>query len=642
MASQTSHQTSAGKAAAQPGSLNATLLYFGGMLATFTGERLIGAGTARWLTLVGVLMVLGAIALRFLRAGRATGEAQQTERQILFLYALGTGALLLYFLQSDLFATPFGKPLEHDSPKLAGALAALWPAVWVASAFPLLLVEIAYAAVARAPRLEIGRIRDAVFTGFGLAGAIIFAFSAYYVSSERDKKLDLSYFRTARPGESTRKIVRSLDQPITVSIFYPPANEVREEVYGYFSDLAKESKLLEVKSYDQAVDPQKAKEVGVSGNGVVAISRGTRKELLSVGLELESSRTQLKNLDKEAQKRLLQVARPARNVYLTTGHGERTFDPTSDTDKRLTLKDLRDLMTQQSYTVRSLGAAEGLATDVPNDASVVMIIGPTKEFLPEETQSIARYLERGGRLLVALDPDGAADAGVDLDATLKLTGLHYNKTILANDQIYARRTQQQVDRTNIATGSYSSHPSVTSLSHLGMRAPMVLFGAGSLEEVKGKDASLSIDFSVRAHPATWMDTNKNFTYDTGEVKKAYNLAAAVVKKKAGGKPAEEMRALVVADSDAVADTLITNPGNAYFVLDGLKWLVGDEGITGEISSEADVPITHTRKQDVTWFYTSIFGVPALVLGFGWSMSARRRRSRRAAPAKKAAAQKEAA
>jgi hypothetical protein len=139
-----------------------------------------------------------------------------------------------------------------------------------------------------------------------------------------------------------------------------------------------------------------------------------------------------------------------------------------------------------------------------------------------------------------------------------------------------------------------------------------------------------------------MDGNKNFNYDTGEVKKAYNLAAAVVKKKAGGKPTDEMRALVLADSDAVGDTLLGNPGNAYFMLDGLKWLVGDEGITGEISSEADVPITHTRKQDVTWFYTSIFMVPALVLGLGWFMSARRRRSRRVATAQQKQAQKEAA
>ena len=177
--------------------------------------------------------------------------------------------------------------------------------------------------MARAPRLEIARIRDAMWSGVGLAGALVFAFALCYVGSERDKKVDLCYFRTARPGESTRKIVQTLDQPVQVSLFFPPANEVREEVVGYFDDLKKESKLLEVQGYDRDVDPQKAKELGVSGNGIVVVARGGHREQLSVGLELEGARAQLRNLDHDVQKRLLKVARPARTVYLVTGHGER-------------------------------------------------------------------------------------------------------------------------------------------------------------------------------------------------------------------------------------------------------------------------------------------------------------------------------
>ena len=42
------------------------------------------------------------------------------------------------------------------------------------------------------------------------------------------------------------------------------------------------------------------------------------------------------------------------------------------------------------------------------------------------------------------------------------------------------------------------------------------------------------------------------------------------------------------------------------MLDGAKWLVGDEGITGEVSNENDVPIVHTKKQDQVWFYGSSF------------------------------------
>src|SRR5581483_6807213 len=159
-----------------------------------------------------------------------------------------------------------------DWPRLAVVLAALYPAGLTACLVPLLMVEMAYAAVARAPQLESLRIRDAMLSGLGLAGALVFAFTFSYVASERDKKIDLSYFRTAKAGEATRKIAGTLDQPIQISMFFPPANEVREEVKGYFADLTPISKMIELHDYDYAVDPAKAKELGVTGNGIIVVS----------------------------------------------------------------------------------------------------------------------------------------------------------------------------------------------------------------------------------------------------------------------------------------------------------------------------------------------------------------------------------
>ena len=84
--------------------------------------------------------------------------------------------------------------------------------------------------MARAPVLEIGRVRAALLSGLGIAFALVFAFGITYVATERDVRADFSYFRTSRAGESTRKIVQALDKPVAVHLFFPPANEVREEV----------------------------------------------------------------------------------------------------------------------------------------------------------------------------------------------------------------------------------------------------------------------------------------------------------------------------------------------------------------------------------------------------------------------------
>jgi hypothetical protein len=404
---------------------------------------------------------------------------------------------------------------------------------------------------------------------------------------------------------------------------------VKDQVIGYFAELQKASNLIQVQQYDHAIDPTKAKELGVTGNGTIVIKKGTRKQLLSVGIELEAARTQLANLDKEVNKRLMQVARPQRTVYLTYGHGERLDSPQNDTDKRGTIRDLRQLLVQQGDLVRNLGAADGLAADVPSDAALVLTIGPEKPFLPEEVAAMDRYLDKGGRWLLALDPENG-----DMKELTQLLAVSYRPVTLADDQVYARRTYQAGDRANIATGSYSSHASVTTLSHLGMRAPMILPGSGSLEEIAAKDRpesrkNLAVEFTVRSHMATWADINGNFQLDPPkEARRVWHLAAAVVRKRPGNQVKDETRALVLADSDALTDGVVGNPGNAYWVLDGVKWLLGDEALTGEVSSEVDVPVAHTRKEDVVWFYSTIFLAPLLALGIGSTVTRRRRKNRK--------------
>jgi hypothetical protein len=85
---------------------------------------------------------------------------------------------------------------------------------------------------------------------------------------------------------------------------------------------------------------------------------------------------------------------------------------------------------------------------------------------------------------------------------------------------------------------------------------------------------------------------------------------------------------VLADSDALTDELIVNRANSVLALNLVRWLSGDERLAGTINNEEDVPVRHTRKQDVAWFYASVFAAPALLLGIGFTV--RRRASRRKA------------
>ena len=558
------------------------------------------------------------MAMRFVRAGNASPDRRKFEQTLLGLYALGLGAVLLYLIQSDLWASAFKQPLERNWPRLSTVLAALWPVVWAAAAWPILLIELAYLEMARAPKLELGRIRSAMLSGLGLAAALTAAFSFAYVASERDKKADLAYFRTSRPGEVTRRIARGLDQPVEAAVFFPSANEVRDEVDDYLNDLAKETSQLKVTHYDFDIDPVKAKEYGVSTNGIVVFVRGARREQLGLPKDMEGAKTALKTLDKEVQQRLLTIVKPPRTAGFTLGHGERTWERgETDTDKRVGIALLRDGLIDQSYDVRSVNPADGLMNEVPKGITLLAIIGPRSPFTPEEYASINRFIDGGGRVLIALDPENK----VDMKEVLGPLNLEFKAEPLANEQSYARRMDQKIsDRANLVTATFSSHPSVTTLSRLGPRASVVLPGAGWINTKRERTAAIPVDSPVKAHFATFNDKNGNFTQDPGEDKRAWELAATAVKKDA--------RVFVIADSDWIGDEAIKVPGNSVLALDAIKWLMGDEAFSGQTSTEADVKITHTRKQDVVWFYSTIFLAPALVIAAGVMVTRKSRRNRR--------------
>ena len=605
-----------------------SVLYAVGLLALFLGERVAGAGGERLLlSALGLALVALAGMWRVGRVVRAAGEARVLERWLLGLFLLGGLGLALYFLQSDVGALVLGGPPRQRAPTLAVVLAALFPALLAATLLPLALVELAAAAMARGPVLELGRVRDALHSGLGLAFTLVFAFSSMYVATRADVSWDLAYFRTARPGEATRKLVQQLNAPVEVTLFFPPANDVRQALEQYFRELARVSGYFRVEVLDQAVEPARARALGVGENGTVVFSRGERHERLKVSLELERARGQLQRLDEDVYRRLRVVARSRRVLYLTAGHGERGLLPQSATaleKARPGLSQLEEWLRVLNVEVRTLGVAEGLGAEVPRDAAVLAVVGPERDFLPEELAALRRYVERGGRLWLALEPHGPG-----LESLLEPWGLKLLRVPLANDQRYLRTTYQQSDRANLGTASFSSHPSVGTLATLGSEAAVVFQGAAALESVQPLPQGVTHEVSVRALPETFQDADRDFTPDEGEPRRAWPLVVAV--EKAGVAKAAPVRAVVMGDSDVLTDGVLRTYGNPYLAMDSVLWLLGEEELAGVMSNEEDVPVQHSRQQDVVWFYSAVFLAPALVLGVGFLVTRRqgRRRATRA-------------
>jgi hypothetical protein len=541
-----------------------------------------------------------------------------------------------------------------------------WVTLIVLSVVPIAFAEAALYPMRSATHLEARRVRAAAASGFALALAAAYCSLFVYSASQTKAQADYSYFKTSEPGSSTRKMIESFTEPLKITAFFPEVSDVRMEVSGYLTELVKGVPNVELSMVDRYLEPKLAKDMKVFSDGTIVFAKGDTTRTLSIGADMQAARPKLKTLDKDVQEQLYKLLRSRRIAYLTVGHGELNAPSEDEKQKGRSADIVQEIIRSQNYQIRTLGLAQGLGKDVPDDAEVVFVLGPTEPFAPEEVDSLQRYGDKGGKLFIALDadsivnevPTGATEqAGLPaggapvtrtvqgLQALAKVAGLEYSPTLLANDTQHVRRRANNSDRALLITNRFSSHASVSTLSRNAARAAIIFARAGSLSALNLP--GYKVDMALKAMGGTFADLNQNYDFDKDTEKKdTYNLVAAVTKPVEGAaapkaddkdkdakKEPKEMRAFVLSDADGLTDLLLSNFGpNRLLLMDAIRWLGGEDSFAGEVNDEQDVRIEHSKQGDQVWFYSTIVGVPALVLGVGLGISRRARRTSKAVTA----------
>jgi len=621
------------KASAAPfSSIGCMILYLVGMVLCYIGERIFPEPLTSRLILdsLGLAFIIFTLAARGRNRSVSEGEVRSVEGLLALCYLGGRVALGLYGAQIEELRAPLSRMLDPGGlPRYRVILQVLWPIVWLCSILPALFVEASYASMARGEMIERRRIHSSAGSGLAIAMTCCILFVVNYIGSEHNIKRDLSFLRTTTPSASTRHMVAHLQEPFHVILFYPVVSEVKEDLLAYFEELREISEKFRLRIVDQPMEPNLAREHKVGNNGVVLCTYKENSEKLHVGMKLDAAKSKLAKLDVEFQKMFHKLVMEERIAYFTTGHEERGSVPKPAADERGTINLLKTLLRSQNFKVKSLGIAQGLALDIPAEATVVFAVDPRNDFQDAELEALRRYIRAGGRMFAALEPESTSN----FSEILSDFGLQYSPTMIANDKQYIRRRYNRSDRYNLYTNRFSSHTSVTTLSRSSSSLAVVLPGSGFLEEVGGAETKVSV--TVRSMPMTWADGNKNMEADEGEERKIFDLAAAVSgaaqplsSHEEGGEteeeqPGEEMRVFVLSDSDALSDEVIRNRGNYYLCADAVKWLLGEESYIGDVTSGEDVPIVHTGKEDVVWFYSTIFAVPLIIMGFGILYNRRR-------------------
>lgn len=234
-------------------------------------------------------------------------------------------------------------------------------------------------------------------------------------------------------------------------------------------------------------------------------------------------------LDKEVATALAHL-HDTRHAYYVLGHGEVPL--------------ARQQQLISALLLEHVEIREGtLLKPIPDDAALVMVIGPVTSIANAEYEMLGRYLTRGGKLIIALDPP------YDLFGLAPMLGVRLDPSTL--------RDNHAPDNENIVVSSVGKHPTIG--AH---RLTMLAHGAGALSPY-GVSAA-KVTFTLASPISSWRDVNGNHQLDLDEPPQSYPVGAA--------SDGYAFRALVFGDSSIWSDAL---PIQAQLPT-MLAWLLGQD------------------------------------------------------------------
>lgn len=190
-------------------------------------------------------------------------------------------------------------------------------------------------------------------------------------------------------SEQTVDLLSSLEEPVHIIGFYsnPGAQQDAELLLQEYQQ--KSNGLLTYEFIDPNLRPGVAQQYSVTRD-VLILSQSDRTAEATFADEQSLT---------GALARVL--AGSITKVYVLTGHGERSIDGFDD----FSLQTAADALNRGNFEVASLNLLE--SGEIPEDAGLLIIAGPTSQFREEEIDLITTFTGAGGALMVMMEPSAA-------------------------------------------------------------------------------------------------------------------------------------------------------------------------------------------------------------------------------------------
>jgi ABC-type uncharacterized transport system involved in gliding motility auxiliary subunit len=445
----------------------------------------------------------------------------------------------------------------------------------------------------------------------GVLAALAIAVGVNYVSARQNKRWDLTTSQQNSLSEQTVKVLQSLQQPVKFSVF--DRQTEFDRFRSRLDEYAYHSRQVSVEYIDPDTRPVVAKQYEIQQYGTVVVEYMGRRERVTSDGEQELTNGLIKALSDKQRK-----------VYFLQGHGEKEPNDT----ERDGYSALSGMLRSDNYMVERLVLAQ--QKDVPTDATVVIVAGPTSDVLPAELDMLRRYLARAGKLMVLLDPPiGAKPTPLsNLEALIKEWGVTLGNNVIVD-------VSGATNEPSIAVAAtYPLHAITEQFATLTIY-PV----ARTVEPVSGGTNGRTPTTIVETSRASWAESNfaslsTGVAMDAEGGDKAGPLSVAIAVSAPAGEegakpppdpaatpstnePKPETRVVVFGDSDFATNAYAGVPGNPNLFANAVNWLAQQENLIAIRPKPAeDRRVSMTPRQQTMAFLTSILFIPALVFAAG--------------------------
>jgi ABC-type uncharacterized transport system involved in gliding motility auxiliary subunit len=315
------------------------------------------------------------------------------------------------------------------------------------------------------------------------------------------------------------------------------------------------------------------------------------------------------------------VAPDVPKVYFVTGHGEAATAAAGASDRGLRI--LEEALKRENMETADTTLLSG---EVPEDADVLAIVGPTRAYTEAEIDAIGAYLDRGGRLLVALDPliePAGTMRPTRLEAMLGERGIAVHDDLVVDPS----RRLPFYDLSAVYLEDFPAHPLTKGLEGFAVlftvSRSLVAEGDGATVLVQTSDegwGETNLGMLLRGEPVALDDADNPGPAAVGVA--VDNIAAATDVENA-----EEItyRLVVFGDSDFLTDLDISNAGNAVLATNAFNWLAEREDLVGIPPRDVEqVSLFLSQQQMRNLLLLVLVGMPGAAIIAGILVWRRRR------------------